>query len=93
MVLTLHIFGAVLTGVLALGSILAIRRKSKHLANLRTGILTVGMFQIISGTWLVVVTPEISVARICLASIIYLGAVFGVDLALRRAIKVQVTAK
>ncbi len=91
MLLSLHIFGAVCTGILALLSIVAIRSRSKYLSGLRLGIIAIGLVQVISGTFLVIGSPEVSVARICLASMLYLGVLIGVEAALRKAIKAEAT--
>jgi hypothetical protein len=88
MLLSFHIFGAALLGVLVLLSIFAIHQKSKHLHQLRLGVIILGVSQIASGVLLVVNSPEVPVARICVASTLYLAALFAVEAALRKAIRV-----
>lgn len=85
-ILTLHIIGAIATFGLATASLVAIRRGKGNFIQLRRGILSLGLFQVVSGGALIAIEPQVSLARICIVSLAYLGAVFGIELALRRRI-------
>jgi hypothetical protein len=92
MILTLHIFGALLTIAVVIASIFAMRLAANLERCLKLlGIFTV--FQLLSGVALVLTDPNLSIARICLSSLIYLAIVGVVSLALRRQITLQRSGK
>lgn len=92
MILTLHVLGALLTIAIIVASIFAIRLS----ANLERCLKLLGfftVFQLVSGATLVLTDPNLSITRICLSSLIYLGIVGVVSLALRRQITLQQSRK
>jgi len=87
LLLYIHIAGAVFTGLLAITSIIALIKKSGNFKLLRRSILAIGSFQIVSGAALIAFGPEISLTRVCIVSLAYLGAVAGIEYGLRSQIK------
>jgi hypothetical protein len=88
-VLTFHLIGAGLSGLFVIGAIVNLKKHLGYEPFLALSIAILATNQIVTGVFLLVLSPTASIAQVCLSGLVYLGIVGYAELRLVKNITTE----